>query len=234
MSEVLISGKHSFKTEVPYKIIETGRKGPKPVILYLHGFNQNIGQFETDFSRLTKSVVAYHLFVEGPYPIYDRSRTKNVSEWGRAWYLYDGNRGQFIKSLEVTSQFLQEIVDQLLPHIEVTRMGVVGYSMGGYLAGYFAFTRWKHINELVAIGCRLKTEVLNEKWDHLKHMHILAIHGKGDTSVSAENQLKEIDYLTKHDIDAELKVLDEGHRLSDLYIEEVIKWLNQKGYKKTD
>jgi len=234
MSEVLISGKHSFKTEVPYKIIETGRKEPKPLILYLHGFNQNIGRFENDCSRLTKSVAAYHLFIQGPYPIYDRSRSKNVSEWGRAWYLYDGNRGQFIKSLEVTSQFLQDIVDQLLPHIQVTRMCVTGYSMGGYLAGYFAFTRWKHINDLIAIGCRLKTEILNEKWDHLKHMHILAIHGKGDTSVSAENQLKEIDYLKNYDIDAELKMLDEGHRLSDSYIEEVIVWLNQKGYKKID
>jgi len=179
-------------------------------------------------------VAAYHLFIQGPYPIYDRSRSKNVSEWGRAWYLYDGNRSQFIKSLEITSQFLQDIVDQLLPHIQVTRMGVTGYSMGGYLAGYFAFTRWKHINDLIAIGCRLKTEILNEKWDHLKHMHILAIHGKGDTSVSAENQLKEIDYLKNHDIDAELKMLDEGHRLSDSYIEEVIVWLNQKGYKKID
>lgn len=234
MSEVLNSGKHSFKTEVPYKLIETGGKHPKPLILYLHGFNQNIDRFESDCSRLTESVAAYHLFIQGPYPIYDRSRTKNVSEWGRAWYLYDGNRGQFIKSLEITSQFLQEIVDQLLPHIEVTRMGVVGYSMGGYLAGYFSFTRWKHVNELVAIGCRLKTEVLNEKWDHLRHMQILAIHGKDDKSVSGENQLKEIENLKNHGINAEIVTLSEGHKLSDSYIQQVLEWFIQKGYKKTD
>lgn len=234
MSEVLISGKHSFKTEVPFKIIETGRKEPKPLILYLHGFNQNIEQFETDCMSLTKGLMAYHLFIQGPYPIYDRSRTKNVSEWGRAWYLYDGNRGQFIKSLEITSQFLQEIVDQLLPHIEVTRMGVVGYSMGGYLAGYFSFTRWKHVDELVGIGCRLKTEVLNGNWNNLGHMHIIAIHGKDDTSVSGENQIREIEALKNHGIDAEIMTLDEGHKLTDSYIEQVLRWFSQKGYKKTD
>ncbi|MGF1669072.1 MAG: alpha/beta hydrolase [Balneolaceae bacterium] len=233
MHEVLNSGKQSFKIEVPYKIIETGEKGPKPLILYLHGFNQNIASFEKECSQILK-LNAYHLFVQGPYPLYDRTRTKNVSDWGRAWYLYDGNRGQFIKSLEISSQFLQDVVDRLLQHIDVNRMAVIGYSMGGYLAGYFSFTRWRHVNDLIVIGCRLKTEVIGDGWDHLKHLKILAIHGLQDESVSAKNQEKEIEHLKNHDIKAELKLLEEQHALSDVYFEEIMRWLIKNDFKKID
>lgn len=41
MRDVLVSGKESFKIEVPFKITETGRKGvKKPLIVFLHGFKQ--------------------------------------------------------------------------------------------------------------------------------------------------------------------------------------------------
>jgi len=234
MSEVLISGKHSFKIEVPYRIIETGKKGPKPIVLYLHGFNQNLENFEKDCSRLVEDLQAYHLFIQGPYPLYNRSRTKSVSDWGRAWYLYDGDPGQFIKSLEISSQFLQEIIDQILPHMKVNKMGIVGYSMGGYLAGYFAFTRWKYITDVVVIGCRLKSEIINDNWENLKHMNMLAIHGRNDTFVSRENQKKEIESLKKHGIHAQIKSLKEGHELSESLFEEIFRWFEQKGYKKSD
>ena len=101
MSDVLFSGKASFKIEVPYKLIETGESGvEKPLLVYLHGFKQNIEQFEELVEELL-SLEAYHLFIQGPYPIYDRSRQKQVHEWGRSWYLYDGEQDQFVKSLEL-------------------------------------------------------------------------------------------------------------------------------------
>lgn len=75
MKEVLISGKASFKIEVPYKLYETGEKGKKPLIVYLHGFNQNIDRFEKIVNPLTE-LRAYHLFIQAPYPIYDETRTK--------------------------------------------------------------------------------------------------------------------------------------------------------------
>jgi len=234
MQEVLVSGKYSFKIEVPYKVIESGAKGPKPLILYLHGFNQNNSEFEKECSDLIKKISAYHLFIQGPYPLYDRSREKNVSKWGRAWYLYDGNRGQFIKSLEISSQFLQEVVDRMLPLLDVNRIAVAGYSMGGYLAGYFAFTRWKHVNDLVVSGARLKTEVIREDWHNLNHMNILAVHGTKDKSVSADNQKKEIEKLVQQNINSTFKPVDEGHSFSDKIKSVIIDWLFENGYKKSE
>ncbi|MEX2411884.1 MAG: hypothetical protein WD607_11060, partial [Candidatus Paceibacterota bacterium] len=112
--DLLASGKRSFKIEVPYQLIESGKKGEKkPLILYLHGYGENIKTFQEKCGRFL-DINAYHLFIQGPYPIYDQSRKKTVSNWGRSWYLYDGNRKQFIKSLEITSEFIQEVIDNLI------------------------------------------------------------------------------------------------------------------------
>lgn len=228
--DVLVSGKTSFKIEVPYQLIESGKKkDAKPMILYLHGFGDNIKTFR-DKCKPFLDIPAYHLFVQGPYPLYDRSRNKNVSDWGRAWYLYDGNRGQFIKSLELTSEFIQEIIDNLLNVVNINRLCVVGYSMGGYLAGYFGLTRWKHVNDMIVIGARIKTEVLHENWENVKHLNVLALHGKDDDSVLPGPQKAEIEKMKKNGIHSELKLLDENHSFGDRYVDEAIKWLKKTGY----
>jgi predicted esterase len=228
--DVLVSGKTSFKVEVPYLLIETGEKGEKPLIIYLHGFGENIDRFRQKCDSLL-NLNAYHLFIQGPYPIYDRCRKKNVSDWGRAWYLYDGNRGQFIKSLELASEFIQEIVDKLLPVIQVNRIGVMGYSMGGYLAGYFALTRWKHVNDLAVIGARIKTEILNDNWENIQHLNIAAFHGKNDDKVKAEPQAKEIELLRENGVKAELNLLNENHSFSEVYLNQIIQWFKRIGYE---
>lgn len=230
-SDVLMSGKTSFKVEVPFQLIETGPKNhKKPLIVYLHGFGQNNKSFKKKCEHLL-TLNAYHLFIQGPYPIYDKKGNKNVSDWGRAWYLYDGNRGQFIKSLELSSEFIQDQIDKLLKLIDVSRVCVIGYSMGGYLAGYFALTRWKHVNECVVIGARIKTEVIDKQWDSLKYLKVLALHGKYDKSVDYEPQIDEIYKLRNHNIKADLTLIESGHELKNIYINHVIHWLNQRGYK---
>lgn len=229
MQDVLISGKTSFKIEVPYKLIESGKKGKKPLIIYLHGYNQNIEKFK----KLTEPLLtlnAFHLFIQGPYPIYDTSRAKDVSKWGRAWYLYDGKRGQFAKSLEVTSEFIQEIIDNLMGVIEIEKIALFGYSMGGYQAAHFALSRWKHISEAIIVGARIKTELFIDKLDYAKHISFLALHGKDDIDVFPEPQKKEIEKLISSDFDAEFKLLEKGHLLDEEFIIEAKSWLSKKGY----
>jgi len=95
MSELLQSGTSEFNIEVPYRLFESGStQGKKPLIIYLHGFNQNISYFEKKTASMI-GLEAYHLFIQAPYPIYDTSRKKSLSRWGRAWYLYDGDQDQW-------------------------------------------------------------------------------------------------------------------------------------------
>ena len=229
MRDVLISGKTSFKVEVPYKLIETGEKGEKPLILYLHGYNQNIEYLEKKVETML-DIKAYHLFIQGPYPIYNTTREVNVSRWGRAWYLYDGNQGQFIKSMEVASEFIQEIIDGLVDVIDISRLCVFGYSMGGYLGGYFAFSRWKHVNDLIVIGGRIKTEAFDGKRDQAKHVNILALHGENDTSVYPDPQKECVELLKKEGFAAEFRLLDAEHELDEKFVKESKAWLKGLDY----
>ncbi|MTI88277.1 MAG: hypothetical protein FH748_09945 [Balneolaceae bacterium] len=227
--EVLISGKSSFKIEVPYKLVETGAKGKKPLIVYLHGYNQNLVYFEKKMEEML-DVRAYHLFIQAPYPIYNKNRERTVAQWGRAWYLYDGRQDQFVKSMERASQFIQDTLDSVSGAIEINRYCIFGYSMGGYLGGYFAFSRWKYISDLIVVGGRIKTEVFEGKRARASHINVLALHGKKDDSVLAEPQKKEISLLAKEGFSAEFRVIDEGHRLTTEYVSEARQWLLQNGY----
>jgi predicted esterase len=228
--DVLVSGKTSFKVEVPYKLIETGQKREKPLIVYLHGRGQNLEIFE----RLTKPLLeleAYHLFIQGPYA--DTELTQTKERWQYMWYLYNGRQGSFLKSLEYTAEFIQEIIDHVIQFIKVSRLCLLGYSMGGYQAGYFGITRWKHTNEMILIGARYKTEILTaSKWSRLRHQNVLAIHGKKDSVVDPTSQQKEIENFLSRGINASFIPVSGGHKLSLAALDEASRWLVSLGYTK--
>lgn len=230
MREILFSGKSSFNVEVPFKLIQTGPSEEKPLIVYLHGFNQNIDQFQ-ELTEDMMAVEAYHLFLQGPYPIYDRSRRKEVEDWGRAWYLYDGRQEQFVQSLERASEFVQALIDDLLKQIQVSRMAVLGYSMGGYLGGYYALSRWKQVNELIVVGARIKTEVFEDRPGTYDRMNVLALHGAKDRSVKSTPQKKSCEQLSQWGAEVTFKELEESHKLSPLFINKIKKWIYGLGYE---
>ncbi len=225
--DVLISGKSSFKLEVPYRLIEIGPEGEKPLIVYLHGYGQNMEQFIKLTSPMHR-LSAYHLYIQGPYPV--TARIERNQKWGYAWYLYSGKQGSFVKSLEYSSEFIQEILDSILPHISANRVCILGYSMGAYLAGYFGLSRWKHTNELIIIGGRIKTEVFKSHWERRKHINILALHGKSDDKVLPTPQEEQIKFLKEKGLNAEFQMLDEAHGLSRRYLKKAKQWLIEKGY----
>ncbi|HBQ58529.1 MAG TPA: hypothetical protein DD671_02605 [Balneolaceae bacterium] len=230
MPEVVRTSTSGFSIEVPFKLIETGESaGEKPMILYLHGFNQNIAYFEKKVEPMLK-LDAYHLFIQGPYPIYDTTRKKELSKWGRAWYLYDGGQEQFIHSLEKASEFIQHILDEISEEISYSRLCVFGYSMGGYLGGYFALSRPPYVRELIVAGGRIKTEAFDGKREKATHLNILALHGDQDTSVYPEPQKKCIDLLKTEGYNATFKLLNAKHKLTKTYLTEGKKWLIEMGY----
>lgn len=228
--EIIQSGKASFKIEVPYKLIECGHKNrSKPLIVYLHGFNQTESSFRKDCRELLK-VHAFHLFIQAPYPIYDRSREKPVSKWGRSWYLYDGNQDQFLRSMGQASGFIGQLIDKTTSATESTRTAVLGYSMGGYLAGYHAIKRPEQVQDLIICSARYKSELLEGDYEKINHQSILALHGIADKTVESSPQKNEIDGLKHHGIDASFVALDDTHKFSRAFTEKILDWLNDKGY----
>ncbi len=230
--KVLNSGKTTFKVEVPYRLYEQGEAGPKPLIVYLHGFGQDNSVFEQQTKAL-HNIKAYHLYIQGPYADYRGIEREDKRGFG--WYLYSGKQGSFEKSLEYSSEFIQGVIDSLIPFIKVTRCAVIGYSMGAYQAGYFGFTRWKHTNELVMIGGRLKVEFFKERnWEKRKHLNILALHGSKDEIVSGKEQKESIELAQKKGLNATYVEVNSGHKLTSAYFSKMQKWLIGLGYETVD
>lgn len=231
MKEIVLTKKASFNIDVPCRLIETGKSSPqKPLIVYLHGFNQNIALFEKLVQPMLE-LEAYHLFIQAPYPIYDRSRQKKVEQWGRSWYLYDGEQDQFVKSLEKASVFLEDVIQKVLQQVSASRVAVFGYSMGGYLGGYFALSRPKYLDELIVVGGRIKTEVFADHPPNYQQLKVLALHGKHDASVKSDPQKKSCEQLARWGAKVRFKEVEEGHKLTGTYLDEAIKWLKSLSYK---
>ena len=229
-AELLLSGKTDFKLQVPYQLFETGEKGiQKPMLVYLHGFSQNITRFQQDTQPML-SVNGYHLYIQAPYPIYDRSRKKKVDEWGRAWYLYDGDQSQFRSSLDQASRFVRDIISRVKKIVDINRICIIGFSMGGYLSGYHAIHNPGQVNELIIYGARFKSELLIGDYEKISHQNILALHGIDDKRVEPEPQKNEMRILREKGIDARFSEIEESHIFSQSGIEIILDWLNNKGY----
>lgn len=225
--DVLVSGKTSFKVEVPYQLAETGPKGPKPLIVYLHGRGETLEVFKRRTSAL-HAIDAYHLYIQGPYA--ELTISKPRERFGYSWYLYNGKQGSFVKSLEYTAEFIQEIIDGVRPFLNITRLCMLGFSMGGYQAAYFAFTRWKHTNELIVIGGRVKTELLAAKWPRIRHIKVLAVHGELDDIVHPDTQRQQIEILRNKGLDATFSIHPQGHAITPSVLKTVDNWLKKNGY----
>lgn len=226
--EVLSSGKTSFKVEVPYKLFQTGENRPKPLIVYLHGAGQHIESFEKKMKPL-QAIEAYHLFIQGPYP--DFKKIQHRGKWGFGWYLYNGKQGSFKKSLEYTSEFIQSIIDTVTLRLHVNRLCIIGYSMGAYQAGYFALSRWKHTNDLIMIGGRLKSEFFSEK--RIKkcvHMNVVAIHGTHDKVVSIDSQRESLKILQENGVPTRFVEIDSEHKMTDEVNTIILGLLSKIGY----
>jgi len=66
---------------------------------------------------------------------------------------------------------------------------------------------------------------LEKKWDKIKHLNILALHGKKDNIVDYKGQRAEIRTLFKNGINANFKLTNQKHILSEEFIKFIYDWL---------
>src|SRR5699024_10596575 len=145
------------------------------------GYGQNAIRFKKKVSSLL-DIEAWHLFLQGPYIIYDRKHAREVSEWGRAWYLYDGGQTQFRRSLEKSACWIQEIIEKTCIKIRKNKTILIGYSMGAYQTGYFALSRPQYVDDMIVVGGRIKTEYFPQKT--YPDLNVLVLHGVDDRTVN--------------------------------------------------
>ncbi len=224
----LVQKTFPFTTHLPYKLVETGDEGEKSLIIYLHGYKQNIKLFEDKVSNLF-SLEAHHLLLQGLYPINDENRKRKVKDWGRAWYLYDGVQQQFYESMEKSSVFIQRAIEKVQSEISISSLTIFGYSMGGYLAGYFALSRPEIVDNLIVIGGRIKTEWFTD--NSYESLNVLALYGTEDTAVVLDDVKKSCKDLEKMGASVAFKTLKQKHPLNDEYIELARSWMLENNFK---
>lgn len=221
-------GKHTFNLKAPYELYETGSTiKAKPLFIYLHGYKQNNILFHKKMEdNLTLN--GYHLFVQGPYPLPTKNRP--VEEWGAAWYTYDGNQQKFANSLEHTATYLDGILTAVKSKHKTGQTALIGYSMGGYVAGYYALSRFEKVDYLAVLSARIKTELFESSLHKVKGLNILAVHGQRDKSVKEAPQRKEIENLKNHGVNASLRLVEAGHRLDEKITEPMVNWFLENGF----
>ncbi|MCC7171126.1 MAG: alpha/beta fold hydrolase [Planctomycetes bacterium] len=214
----MLRGSIAFTHDVGYALAlpAATTDAPTPVLVVLHGFSEDGERMLARFSHLTASGLAV-LAPDAPYPVEVRAQKPGESaRIGHAWYQFTGDQPAFVASCRTASDHVSRVLDDAAARhgLDASRVVLLGYSQGGYLAGLWALTEPRRFAGLVAVSCRIKTEVLTP--DALRAasgLRVLAIHGKSDSQVRLEPQQAAIDVLRGHGFDARLHVYEGGHGL---------------------
>lgn len=186
ISELLLSGKATFPLEVPYRLFQVGDSGVDPLFVYLHENGSNLTETEEKIKPLF-SLDGYHLIIQAPYP----EITGTPEGRGYHWIPdYEDNQ-TITAAREYVSEFLQEVIDGLLPHISAQRLVLTGWEKSRHQTSYFCSTRPHYINELILFGGSVDRSWLTENNERYRHMRMLGLSGK-DADIS-ENTTKIID-----------------------------------------
>ena len=124
---------------------------------------------------------------------------------------------------------LRTLVDRVIDVYPVypARRVLLGFSQGGYFAGYLGIRDAHRISGLVVMGARIKDEVLERELKRVKDLSVLLLHGKKDRAVpfrAAESSRKSVEDAG---IDVELRSYDCGHHVTAEQLRDVKAWLKK-------
>ena len=208
-------GEVRFPLDVRYRLELPEGAAPAggwPVLLGLHGFGDDADRLAGRLEGLADAPFA-RLYPDGPYPV--ELRDAEPKRVGRSWYQYTGDQDAFLGALAVAGGHLDRVLESSAgAHpLHLDRVAVLGYSQGGYLAGWYAITNASRFRGLVAISCRIKDEVLGAHLPAARGFPVLVLHGARDEAVKLPPQEESVARLRDAGVDVTLEVHDGGHGL---------------------
>lgn len=187
-------------------------RGGWPLLVALHGFGDDGARIRERLRRLDGAPYA-RLFPDGPFPV--EMHEDSGLRVGFAWYQYTGDQPAFMRALAFADAHLQSVVDHAAAQVVIDRSRVVllGYSQGGYLAGVAALRDPSRYHALIAISCRIKTESLGDVLPRRAGYPVLILHGERDPSMPVSRQQDAATELRRHGVNVEMHVHAGGHGL---------------------
>lgn len=215
-----------YLVEQPDTEAKSGAPGPLSAqLLCLHG----MGMTASGFARVLRHLPngPRRLVVpEGPYPF--EQRAAGGIKVGHAWYIYRGDQDEFREHLLRSEAHLLALLDEADPTSEPRLPTVaLGFSQGGYLAGFLALRHPDRFSGLVISSARLKHEFLESELDAGKLPHTVFLHSKSDRAIDWRMAEDGVNRLRAAGGEADLILHDGGHRLPASALVELDAWLRR-------
>lgn len=181
-------GTHPFTLDVPVEFhVPADPDGS--LVVALHGMGQSAASFAKDALPCAPARACV-LIPQGPLP-YEIRSGDGPPRQGNAWYVYTGESAGFLRSMERTEAWLLSAVDAAVggefgrADLDPRRVALVGFSQGGYLAGFVAVRHAERFRALVVAGGRIKDEALagDAPRAAAAGLRVLDVHGEDDPSV---------------------------------------------------
>ncbi len=177
---------YPFANDVPVEVIPASGVADGSVLVALHGMGQSAASFVRDVAPLRPDGVTA-VVPQAPYP-YEMRSDAGIRQ-GNAWYVYTGDSEAFRASMERTGVWLLRVIDAEIARLglDPSRVALLGFSQGGYLAGYVGIENASRFAALVVAAGRIKDEALTDAIRAAARtpLRILDIHGEEDVSVKA-------------------------------------------------
>jgi len=192
-------------------------EGPAPasgfaLLLALHGFSLSGKLLQNRLRSLLPAPYAL-LFPDGPFPVEVREAVP--PRVGYSWYQYTGDQQAFLTALDFGIAYLERLLEQVAAEqpVDLSRVVLLGYSQGGYLASFMALRNRSRFAGLVTISSRIKVEALAAELPALRGFPILVLHGTADEVVPLLPQQESVRVLREFGASVELLLHEGGHEL---------------------
>jgi phospholipase/carboxylesterase len=129
--------------------------------------------------------------------------------------VWTGDSEEFTRSLERTAAWLLGVIDAEVAAagLDAGRVSLVGFSQGGYLAGFTALRHPARFRALVVAAGRLKDEILAADAPRAAAagLRVLDVHGEKDAAVRPEPCRASAERLAALGLPVEFRTYDAGH-----------------------
>ncbi len=221
-----------FRHPTRYRVLsppDIDRKKPRPVLLALHGMGMDADKFQ----RILRHLESNEMLVvvpEGMYPF--ERRVEGSIEIGYAWYLYRGDQEEFHEQLERSERHLLALLDKVERDYSIDRKRsvVLGFSQGGYLAGFMGLRNRDRFGGLVIASARLKHEFLEDEIAAGNLPDTLFLHSEQDKATKWDQAKEGLDKLTEAGATTAHYLHEDGHRLPPDAVVRLSEWLGTSGF----
>ena len=182
------------------------------LVVALHGMGMSAASFAKDVLPCVPERSSL-LVPQAPLPF--EMRSERGMRQGNGWYVYIGDTEAFLVSMRRAEEWLLRQVDFFVTDhgFDAARVSLLGFSQGGYLAGWTGIRHAAKFRRLVVAAARIKHEVLvdDAKRAAAREFRVLQVHGGTDGSVSAAIAKASADAIAACGVRVDFQAYPFGH-----------------------